>query len=141
MTVPELATLWRAALKDLQVRYPDPDVDILITVEERTKDVKVLFNMINLPDSRALEANGYFPSFEYYFYADHWPGVEKARLWVMSVWALFMEHEAMEMTYLNGKQLADPHTDDWCAGHRWTLDRRHNMEYMIGRLWKTGGWQ
>jgi hypothetical protein len=68
-------------------------------------------------------------TFEYYFYASHWPGIEKARLWVVAAWALLMEHEALELAG------ADPHNSDHCAAHRTALDRRHDMDYMLSRIW------
>ena len=122
---------WESAIKDLVFHHPDPSTTITVTAVPRAHHLKILFTFGNLVDSQTL---GRLETLEYYFYANHWPGTEKARLWTLAVWALFMEHEALELTYLNGAQFADPHTSNWCAAHRKALERRHDMEYMISRI-------
>ena len=125
---------WVAALADVRLKHPNPSVDVQLVFLKHGNAIRVLYSFTGLQDSRS---DTIFPTFEYYFYANHWPGDDKARLWVLAVWALFMEHEGLEHTLLNGEQLADPHTSDWCAGHRVVLDRRHDMTFMLERL--TGG--
>jgi len=128
----ELVANWESAIADLRFRHPDPSVSVRISVVQRPRNVRILFTLDGLPDSTLTVKHD---GFEYYFYAGHFPGTDKARMWALSVWALFAEHEALELTLLNGEQLANPHMSEWCVGHRKTLDKRHDMDYMLARIW------
>ncbi len=97
---------------------------VVVVTINRPRDVKILFTLYNLQDSTSPDR---IKAFEYYFYANHWPGLEKARAWILAAWALLMEHEALEMAG------ADPHHSEACAAHRADLDRRHNMDFMLSR--------
>lgn len=122
---------WETALADLRIVHPDPATSVTLSVVERPRSVRIMFSFTSLVNARAADRHDLL---EYYFQPDHWPGLEKARLWILAVWALFMEHEAMELTYLGDKQFVDPHTSDFADRHRIALDKRHNMPYMLGRL-------
>lgn len=123
MDVAALITNWESVL--LFLRHPDPDVHVSLTIVPRPRAVRILFTLHNLQDSTKPSR---IEAFEYYFYADYWPGLEKARLWIEAAWALLMEHEELEMVG------ADPHHSDGCATHRAALDKRHDMNYMLSRF-------
>lgn len=123
---------WETALASLRIVHPDPSTNVTLHVYERERSVRVQFNFTSLVNARA---PGRHELLEYYFTAEHFPGIPFARLWVIAVWALFMEHEAMELAYLGDEQLIDPHTSDYADKHRAALDNRHNMTKMLGRLW------
>ena len=136
MSVDHLVTLWNRTLEGLEILYPDSRVTVAMSVVKRPNDVRILFDLKDLENSRDLGRR--IDSLEYHFHATHWPGEEKARMWILAVWVLLMEHEALEFFYVNGKQFADPHTSDMCAKHRAELEKRHDMGYMINRLGLVG---
>lgn len=130
----QFAATWCTALVGLRFEHPDPEVTVHLTVVPQKNDVKVLFVFENVKDSRAPERF----NLEYYFRANHWPGITLARMWIVAVWALFLEHEALELTYLLGRQFVDPHLKgQWNLAHCEALEKRHDMNFMISRL--TGG--
>jgi hypothetical protein len=122
---------WNASIKGMTLRHPDPSVRVSLSVVNRGRHTKILFTLNGLTNSQTSERMFVF---EYYFYVTDWPGLEKARLWILANWALLMEHEALELAQLDGAQMADPHTSDWCEAHRTALDRRHDMNYMLSRI-------
>jgi hypothetical protein len=120
-----LIASWESAVQGLALCHADPEVRVSLTVVPRPRAVRILFTLHNLQDSTKPSR---IEAFEYYFYADHFPGFEKAKVWVLSAWALLMEHEELEMSG------ADPHHSDECAAHRALLDKRHDMEFMLTRI-------
>ncbi len=120
-----LRLYWESVVSGMTFAHPDPDTYVRVRVVPRPRNIRILFTLHNLVDSvrgQRIEA------FEYYFYADHWPGAEKARLWILSAWELLMEHETLEMSG------ADPHNSPGCVEHRAALDRRHDISFMISRM-------
>lgn len=122
---------WNTAIAGLTLRHPNPTVQVRLAITTRAHHVKVLFTLFDLMDSRTSKNMG---DFEYYFYVNQWPGLKKARLWILSAWVLLMEHESLELAQFNGSQFADPHTSSWFEAHRTALDRRHDMNYMLSRI-------
>jgi hypothetical protein len=128
-----LAEKWRHSLANVRLIHMNPRTNVDLVVVERPHSVRVLFKMTGLENSRDL--GNEIEGLDYYFEASEWPGTQKCRLWTLAVWALLMEHEALEFAFYLDEHVADPHTSEFTSAHRAALDKRHDMNYMLDRLW------
>lgn len=107
-----LAARWAMALRDLEVRYPDPEVwvELKLTTAEQPVFTLVVGNVM---DTRSGHRKSELVISCVTLAI--WPGEELCRMWVAAAWAGYLQHEALELVTYNLKSPLDPHEEPYEA--------------------------
>lgn len=135
-------SLWKDAVKDLRITYPDPqaDVELLVYGEGVTGAVCIDFSISDVIDSRDPERMRRM-TIKHVGYPQSWFGARAARLYTAGLWAAFMLHEALELCRVRGPwgddigPQVDPHVEGGHIGDfilRQTGDVIKFMELVVG---------
>lgn len=106
-----LTEMWRDALAPLEVQHPN----LISRPHVRLGDAQFpifTLSLDRIPDNldpSQVKERFQISTVKLKFF----PGVEGARLWFACVWAGFLMHEALELVAVDGRRVADPHTEPY----------------------------
>ena len=114
-----LGRLWRQATKEVEIRHPNPNTFVDLSIEHGSWDgVNVLMRMKNLRDTENLDKiKSKFNSSNPFYMKLHtkeWPGYLAARIAITGACAMYMQHEVCELVAditnpYKRERVVDPH--------------------------------
>lgn len=91
-----IVRLWRAAIDEMRIRYPDPRVNVVPKIQRGTDQFTIRLEMDMLRDTA--NPDHFMPNFGHNLELKYqWPGYEVAQAYVTAGWVLYMIHEGMEL--------------------------------------------
>lgn len=130
--------LWEDVCREVTIRHPDPNCEVTTFVDDDGDHITINMRMWNLRDTADLDRRySSMSEWEYRYMRSRtpmktfttklrtavWPGKELARIAIVGAWALYIQHETLELVTRNlphrnsVERVVDPHGYDQLGTH------------------------
>ena len=101
-----LADEWAQALDGLQIKHPNPGVEVVCTLTRTDPPILT----VACPNTLDTRDGTPIPNFVVSNVTlSYFPGARLARTWLVCAWVGYLQHEGLELSTFQGERVLDPH--------------------------------